>query len=224
MRKILFAIAVLIAFLPVFAQEEKTANDFLKEGKEAYKAKDYGTAYEAFYQAIVINKRNNEVDTALFYNTGYCAYKSRNYAEAGKLFDTAIRLNYKKEKAYLFAANSFKKAQNSEELDRILEAGLAEYPNNAKLKKLQSIEVYKKGLQYYNEASKTIQGAATLVESDPERYKTEKAEADKHYKQAMPYLEKAYDLNPNLDNLKEALIGTYEGLGMQDKADKMRKK
>lgn len=224
MRSIFFIIAALIAFSPVFAQDEKTADDFIQEGKVAYEANDYSAAYDAFYQAIVLKKTNNEIDTALYYNTGYCAYKSRKYAEAGKLFDRAIKLDYKKDKAYLFAANSFKKAGNSEELDRILVAGLAEFPDNEKLIKLQSFEVYKKGLQFYNEASKHSQAAANVVESDPERFKVEKAESEKYYKDAMPYLEKAYKLDPTLDNLTDALIGTYEGLGMQEKADEMRKK
>lgn len=222
MRKILFIVAALIALSPVFAQETKTADDYINEGKTAYEAKDYQTAYDAFYKAIVENKKANVVDTALYYNTGYCAYKSQNYAEAGKLFNRAIQLNYKKDKAYLFAANSFKKAGNDEELERVLIAGVADFPDNDKLIKMQSIEVYKKGLQYYNEASQHSQAAATLVESDPERFKVEKAESEKYYKEAMPYLEQAFQLDPSLENLIEALTGVYEGLGMEEKANKMR--
>ncbi len=221
MKKILFIIAVLISFSTAYGQD-KTAEDFKKEGKEAYKAKDYKSAYTAFYEAIVLNKRANVVDTALYYNAGYCAYKSRKYAEAADLFDRAIALNYKKEKAYLFAGNSYKKAGNKEKLISTLDAGLKEFPDNAKMKKLKASQVFRKGLELYNQASTKIQAAATLVESDPERYKAEKAEADRFYRDALPHLEKAYELNPTMKNLPEALIGAYEALDMKDKAEEIK--
>ena len=223
MRKIFFIVALIVAFNPTFAQEEKTAKDFKKEAQDAYKAKDYKTAYDAYFKAIALNKKNNEVDTALFYNTGYCAYKSKQYTEAAKLMTRAIDLNYKKkEKAYQFAAISYKKAGDEDNLDKALDAGIAEFPNNKKLKKIKAGVVFKKGLMHYNTASTHIQTAATLVESDPEKYKVEKANAEKYYKMAMPLLEEAYDLNPKTKNLKEALIGVYEGLGMKEKAEKMK--
>ncbi len=222
MKNVLLIIAVLLSISPAFAQE-KTAKECVKEGKDAYKAKDYNTAYTAFNEALTINSKANIVDTALFYNTGYCAYKSKKYAEAGKLMEKAIELNYKKEKAYLFAANSFKKAKNDESLEATLNAGLNEFPNNKKLMKIQASFLYKKGLLLYNKASTQSQSVAALAESNPEQYKKEKAKFEKIYHEALPVLERAYDLNSKMKNLPEALIAVYEALDMTEKAEKMKK-
>ena len=66
----------------IFAQEEKDANHYINKGNEAYKAKDYATAFESFKTAVTIKEAENIVDTSLIYNTGYCAYKTKNYEEA----------------------------------------------------------------------------------------------------------------------------------------------
>ena len=126
--------------------QDKTAADFRKEGKDAYRSKDYKTAYAAFKNAIEANKKNGVVDTSLFYNTGYCAYKSKKYADASGYFTKSIELGYKKEKSYIFAANSYKKAKDYEALDATLEKALKLYPESVKLLKIQANRLFIKAL------------------------------------------------------------------------------
>ena len=221
--KKLIVIAVLIMGISSLYAQDKTAADFRKEGKEAYKSKDYKTAFIAFENAVKANEKAGTVDTSLFYNTGYCAYKSRNYSKASSYFKKSIELGYKREKAYIFAANSYKKAKDYEALDAILEKALTEYPESSKLLKIQANRLFIKGLGHYNKASELIQAAAQLVESDPKKFEKKEDEAKSEYKAAMPFLEQAYKIKPTMKNLPEALIGVYEGLGMKDKAENIKK-
>ena len=108
MKKLL-VIAVLIFGISTIYAQDKTAADFRKEGKDAYRSKDYKTAFVAFKNAIEANKKAGVVDTSLFYNTAYCSYKSKKYSDASGYFMKSIELGYKKEKSYIFAANSIKK-------------------------------------------------------------------------------------------------------------------
>lgn len=221
--KKLVVIAVLIFGISSLYAQDKTAADFRKEGKDAYRSKDYKTAFIAFQNAIEANEKEGTVDTSLFYNTGYCAYKSKKYSKASTYFMKSIDLGYKKEKSYIFAANSFKKGKDYEALDATLEKALSQYPESSKLLKIQANRLFIKGLGHYNKASELIQVAAQLVESDPKKFEKKKDAAKAEYKAALPFLEQAYKIKPTMKNLPEALVGVYEGLGMKDKAEKIKK-
>ena len=221
MKKMFLITAVLLSVITLSAQD-KTAKEFKAEGIDAYKAKDYSTAFTSFEKALEINITENVVDTPLHYNTGYCAYKSKNYDVATKYFKKAIEFGYKKEKAYLFTANSYKKSKNLEEYGNMLDIALVEYPDNAKLKKMQATRFFRDGLVHYNKASESIQEAARIVESNPDKFKVKKAEAEKEYAAALPLLKEAYVLFPKIKNLPEAIIGVYEGLGMKAEAEEFK--
>ena len=216
-------IAVLfIGITSLFAQD-KTASDYRAEGKTAYKAKDYKTAFDLFKKSIEVNDANGVTDTTLFYNTAYCAYKSKNYTEATKYFNKSIEIGYKKEKSYIFTANGCKKAKDYETLDKTLEKGLIEFPESKKLLNFQAKRFFIVGLGHYNNASQLIQVAAQIVESDPKKFEIKKAEAKAEYKTALPFLKKAYAIDPTMKNLPEALIGAYESLGMKKEAEAIKK-
>ena len=216
-------IAVLLIGVTALFAQDKTASDYRAEGKTAYKAKDYKTAFELFKKSIEVNETNGVTDTSLFYNAAYCAYKSKKYTDANVYFNKSIEIGYKKEKSYIFIANGAKRAKDNETLDKALEQGLKEFPESKKLLTFQAKRFFIVGLGHYNNASQLIQVAAQVVESDPKKFEIKKAEAEAEYKAAIPYLKKAYIINPTMKNLPEALIGAYESLGMKKEAEAMKK-
>ncbi len=83
---------------------------------------------------------------------------------------------------------------------------------------------YGLGAVYYNLAAEKIEEANQVDPDDFKKYKAVKSEADKLFKQSLPYLEKAHELNdkdlPTIQSLK--LI--YYRLGMLEKSDEMKAK
>ena len=61
-------------------------------------------------------------------------------------------------------------------------------------------------------------------EKDNKRYAVLKAEREKNFKLALPYLEKAVELKPGSDEAKRMLISLYNALEMTDKAKALKAK
>lgn len=61
-------------------------------------------------------------------------------------------------------------------------------------------------------------------EKDNKRYEIIKAEREKNFKSILPYLEKAYQLQPENDAAKKTLISVYNALEMTDKAKALKAK
>jgi tetratricopeptide (TPR) repeat protein len=61
-------------------------------------------------------------------------------------------------------------------------------------------------------------------EKDNKRYEVLKAERNKNFKTILPYLEKAYELEPNNDAAKKTLLSVYNALEMTDKYKALKAK
>jgi tetratricopeptide (TPR) repeat protein len=61
-------------------------------------------------------------------------------------------------------------------------------------------------------------------EKDNKRYEVLKAEREKNFKAILPYLEKAYELEPNNDGAKKTLMSVYNALEMTDKYKALKAK
>lgn len=61
-------------------------------------------------------------------------------------------------------------------------------------------------------------------EKDNKRYEVLKAEREKNFKTALPYLEKAVELKPGNDDAKRLLLSVYRALEMTDKAKALKAK
>lgn len=96
--------------------------------------------------------------------------------------------------AALQKANKFKEAEACYEQGLIITD-----------KALKSKVLYSLGVLYYNSAAVTLQKATPLATSDPEKYKAEKADADKDFAKAAEYLEETLTISPDNANAKKIL-------------------
>ncbi len=191
MRKIAFLLVLLVGFGAVNAQE-KSARDFKIEGADAYKAKDYATALTAFEQAIKLYEADNDADTTLYFNAGYCAYKTKDFEKANGYMKTSIELNYKVCKAKLLLTSILKKQKKTSEMLVMAEEGAKTCPKNrAKFNKIIAGHHKKVALKAYNNASKKLAKVNTLAKSNPAKFKTEMIKVQKMFKNALTLLEKA---------------------------------
>ncbi len=220
--KRIFLLMLSVLSLSVMAQDNKTADDYVAEGSDAYRSKDYKSAFTAFETALQMKKQAGVTDTVLYYNTGYCAYKSNQFEKASTYFEKSVELGYKTELSYVFATNSYRKANNDEKFATSLTAAFEKYPKNKTLVMLMATHQFKLGLNHYNKASEIVAEAAKINETEPDRFKTLMSQAQGEYNLALPYLLKTYDLNPKTKNLFEALSGVYEGLNNKEEAVKWK--
>jgi len=73
--------------------------------------------------------------------------------------------------------------------------------------------------QFVNEMNKL-----GTSEKDNKRYEVLKAQREKNFKSALPYLEKAYELQPDNDAAKKTLMSVYNALEMTDKYKALKAK
>lgn len=153
----------------------------------------------------------------------------------------------------LTEADLYLKTNDVEMYKRLVNEAIAKDPNNADLvynlgvisgnaNKLEEAEAYyKKALainpNYFNAnvnlAELKLRADEKLVnemnklgtsEKDNKRYDVLKAERDKNFKSALPYLEKAVELEPNNEGAKKTLLSVYGALEMTEKAKALKAK
>ena len=76
---------------------------------------------------------------------------------------------------------------------------------------------YNLGALYYNKGVKQIDVANAVPSNQPAKYEEEKAKADLEFSKAIPYMEKAHELNPTDKFTLESLKTLYYRLKMLDK-------
>ncbi len=211
-----------IISIGLFAQDGKTADDFVNEGNEAYRANDFKNAFISYQIALEMKKKEGIIDTVLNYNTGYCAYKNNQFEDAPQYFEKSVELDYKTELSYVFATNSYRKAKNDEKFESTLMYAYEKYPRNKTLNLLMASHQFKLGLNHYNKASELVAEAAKINETDPNRFNVLVSQAKSEYSLAVPFLLKTFELNPKTKNLPEALAGVYEGLDNKSEAEKWK--
>ena len=218
MKRFFLAIAFCFGIIVGFAQDEKTAAEFTNEGNEALRTDDYSTALKLYEQALS-KWGDAPKDTAMVYHMAYCAYKTKSYDKAVTLFDEAIKLNYKKETAYLYKANSYKILKKDDEYVKTLEEALAESPDDAKVKGMLAIVYLKEANVFYTNGAKILKGAAADVaaakyKTTDEPYKQAEEKAKDEFKKALPVIEKALEYDPEnatAKQLKAACEQTIKG-------------
>jgi tetratricopeptide (TPR) repeat protein len=83
---------------------------------------------------------------------------------------------------------------------------------------------YNLGAIYYNQGVKQVEIANSIPSNQPDKYEAEKNKADGCFKQAIPYMEKASEVNPEDTFSLESLKTLYYRLKMMDKFDEVNKK
>jgi len=76
---------------------------------------------------------------------------------------------------------------------------------------------YNLGALYYNKGVKQVDVANTVPSNQPDKYEEEKNKADVEFKKAIPYMEKALEINPTDKFTLESLKTLYYRLKMLDK-------
>ena len=219
MKKLVLISFLLTAVVFLFAQEEKTARDYKIEGADAYKAKDYQKGLDAFEKAIQLYEAEGKTDTSLYYNAAICAIKVDNYEKSVTYFDKSIELDYKTCKAMLYKANALHKMEAGDKIEEASLAGVEKCPKyKKKFNEILFTHYLKAGLEIFNNAAKMQADITPLASSDPDKYKQEMEKVKAEFEKSLPYLEKAYEIDPADENAKKALKQAYEILEMDDKA------
>ncbi len=219
-------LAVLLLFATItFAQDQTNqANDLIKQGEQAYNAKNYQEAFESYNKAIELKESKDEVDTTLYFNAGVAAFKAKEYEKSAEFFGRSAELGFKKENAYKFQAYAYKKLENDDKMQEALESGHEAFPNNRKFKSMLAAIYLKKGLKPYKEGAQILKNAKPLSSSNVEKYNAEVKKAQAKFKEALPLMEKAFEMNPDNENAIKALISIYANLSMDEKAEEMKAK
>jgi tetratricopeptide (TPR) repeat protein len=98
-------------------------------------------------------------------------------------------------------------------------------PDNATVNYLKAIEFkddyfdayYNLGALYYNKGVKQVDVANAVPSNQPDKYEAEKEKADVEFRKAIPYMEKAHEINPTDKYTLESLKTLYYRLKMLDK-------
>lgn len=83
---------------------------------------------------------------------------------------------------------------------------------------------YNLGAIYYNQGVRQLETANAVPSNQPEKYETEKNKADEYFRKAIPYMEKASEINAEDTYSLESLKTLYYRLKMMDKFDEVNKK
>lgn len=159
---------------------------------------------------------------------------------------------YPEEQAILFALiNYYIEQNNSQEAINYLDKAIGKEIDNptlyfakgSALEKLgraeEALEVYNKaievdpefanayyniGVYYFNKGVSQGEIANAIPTNKPALYKEEKAKADEEFKKAVPYMEKAMELDPSDVYIMDHLKNLYYRLNMMDKFNEIKEK
>ncbi|MBV5315732.1 MAG: tetratricopeptide repeat protein [Prolixibacteraceae bacterium] len=228
---------------PVYKADEPNAVDtviMFNAGLAAYNAQNYDKAIEYYKQAA--KYKYNGAKTYSLISSSYMQKKDtvgalqvlqdglKEYGENGPLLVEVINIYLNANKVddamkYLEIAIS-KDPKNSSYYfaqgtlyDKLLKTDEA---TNSYLKAIEYKEdyfdaYYNLGALYYNKGVKQVDVANAIPSNQPEKYEEEKNKADIEFKKAIPYMEKAHEINPTDKFTMESLKTLYYRLKMLDK-------
>jgi len=154
--------------------------------------KEYGDNGTLLVEVINIYLNANKVDEAL------------------KYLDIAIAQDPKNSSYYFAQGTLYDRLQKPEE-------AMASYLKAIEYKDDYFDAYYNLGAVYYNKGVKQVDVANAVPSNQPEKYEEEKNKADIEFKKAIPYMEKAHEVNPTDKFTMESLKTLYYRLKMMDK-------
>lgn len=228
---------------PVFKADDPTAVDtviIFNAGLAAFNAQNYDKAIQYYKEAakykysgartyqLISSSYLLKKDTLGALNTlqeGLKEYPSNGtilveviniYLNANKVDDALKYLDIAiqqdpKNASYFFAKGTlFDKLQKTDEATE-------SYLKAIEYKEDYFDAYYNLGALYYNKGVKQIDVANAIPSNQPEKYEEEKNKADIEFKKAIPYMEKAHEVNPTDKFTMESLKTLYYRLKMLDK-------
>ncbi|HEY3390460.1 MAG TPA: hypothetical protein VGK38_12855, partial [Prolixibacteraceae bacterium] len=141
-------------------------------------------------------------DYAMIYNCAVCAFQLKDYEKAVKYFDQTIAGNYKPEDSFYNKAMVRKLQKKNDEYLKVLNEGIAKFPENPKFKLELSKYYLMEGSVQYNKGAALLKSAVDKLTA--KKYKDTKDPAyiadiekvKKEFSDAIPSLDKALELNP----------------------------
>jgi tetratricopeptide (TPR) repeat protein len=215
------------------------SNSYFNAGLCAYKAEDWENTVEYFKKCVDINHRVGA-------STSYLAeayLKLDKADEAEKTFKEALEKNPGNKDIMIALINVYLPQGKKDEAEKVLSDAIALDPENKELHYVvgtiyegqeryeDAVNAYKKvveldpnytdaylglGAVYFNMAADYNNKINDLMPGDPkeEEYK---AKMKENFENALPYLEKANELNPNNKSILNSLKQVYYKLDMLDK-------
>jgi tetratricopeptide (TPR) repeat protein len=228
---------------PVYKADDPNAVDtviMFNAGLAAYNAKNYDKAIE-YYTKTTQYKYNGAKTFALISNTymqkqdtvgalGALKQGLKEYPENGPLLVDVINIFLNANKVndameYLNIAIEHDPKNSSYYFARGTLYDKLQKVDQATESYLKAIEFrddyfdayYNLGALYYNKGVKQVDIANAIPSNQPLKYEEEKNKADLEFKKAIPYMEKAHELNPADKFTMESLKTLYYRLKMLDK-------
>jgi len=130
--------------------------------------------------------------------------------DAMKYLDIAISQDPKNSSYYFAQGTLYDKLQRTEDAAN-------SYLKAIEFKADYFDAYYNLGASYYNKGVKQVDVANSIPSNQPEKYEEEKNKADIEFKKAIPYMEKAHEVNPTDKFTMESLKTLYYRLKMLDK-------
>lgn len=136
--------------------------------------------------------------------------------EAIKVIDKAIAIDPNNHTLYFAKGDCYSKEGNLEEAKKAFEQAIEKKPDYLDA-------LYNLGAMYVNAAVPKLEEADKVPFSEQARYDQLLKEADELIRQALPYMEKAHQIDTNDQVIKNALKEIYTRLKMNDKAAELEK-
>ncbi len=199
-------------------------SQFLNEGVDKFKEKDYKNAVSNFESSIDISKKYlNKTDTLAIYNAALASEKDKDYVKAKKYYQQCIDMNYGGAKGYNFLSKIYLTEKDTANSLVTLQAGRQKYPADANLL-LDQLNIYLMSGRD-KDALSIIDQAIALDPKNANLYSVKGNINDKAGNQpiAIESYKKAIELNPQYFdayyNLGALLFN--QGVEMVDKANKL---
>lgn len=190
------------------------------KASDAVDSKDYDKAI-VLYEAAIADYPDAGIEEQagkIFYNEGIKSYKSKDFVEAANCFAIAQN-NFNYSKAEKYKSASLKKAAEAlvAEGKSSVEGVAVSEENKAELVENIAKVYFSQGYDKYQEGAATIKSATESVNSGSittldDEYKNAVAKGKKSFEQAIPFLKKTLELDPNNANAKKVLAACEQSL------------
>ncbi|WP_372772341.1 tetratricopeptide repeat protein [Mangrovibacterium sp.] len=235
--------------VPVMIEEPATVDTVIifNAGLAAYNAEKYDKAIEYYKEAakygyngartfeLISSSYINKQDTVSALTTlqeGFEKYPENSailvqminiYMTANKTDEAMKYLELAIEQDPENASFYFAKGALNDKLGDT-EKAISAYEKAIELKDDYFDAYYNLGAIYYNKGVKQLDVANSVPTNKPDQYEAEKAKADVEFTKAIPFMEKASEINAEDTYSLESLKQLYYRLKMMDKFDEVNKK
>ncbi len=240
-----------ISRLPIMIEGAKVAvvdtAIIYNAGLAAFKAKNWDKSIQYFTQSA-----KNNYNGSACYHFAYQAYQAKGDTLSSlNLLKEGFQLYPSDEVMLVEIINFYISKGKSDEAIKYIDLAISEKPENislftakgAMLEKMGdpegAISMYKQAIEkdstqftpyynlsviYYNRGVEVINAASAIPPSQTDRYNAEMEKAKDHFRNSLPYIEKAYSIDSSEIAIMESLRTIYYRLQMNDKYMEMNKK